>query len=410
MLASFKVTTRRRQSVRPTGALLLLLTSCAGSSLARNPEAAGMAVSADARPLRVEWMTAHPDELILDEHGIPLFKDAFTGPPTDVVGLPGEYESVERVLLGWHAGNWGYLDFFASVLRAVTPDAVAVIAVEDAEDEALLRDALASRGVDQERLQIVVEPLDSMWIRDYGPVLVRTQRGFRVIDFPYHTDRENDDRYPTYFAAREHLPVSRPALEMEGGHIQSDGVGRCIVTDDVLGRNEGFLYQASDVRRLLSEFLGCRDVVFVPPLFAEETGHVDVFSYVTGPSRVIVGRYVPTEDPVNARRLDMAAHLLTDAGWQVTRIHMPRNDRRHVFRTYTNALVTNHTVMVPVFRRDRRFEAEALRAFREAFPGRRVVGVPADSVMGLAGAIHCTVIAVPALGVHPWAAAPPPHG
>lgn len=367
-----------RGIARSLAPALLLLTSCASGLLApRAPLRAVASMPAD-EPIEREPASA---------------SDA----PDDVVGLPGEYEPVDRVLFGWHAGNWGYVGFFASVLRAVTSDAKALIAVEDDREQALLAAALSQHGIDLERVEFVVHELDSMWIRDYGPMLVRTRDGgYRVIDLPYHADREHDDDYPASFAAHEGLPVSRPALEMEGGHIQSDGAGRCVVSRDVLTRNQ-VLYDEAEVRRSLQLYFGCREVTFVPPLYAEETGHVDVFAYVTGPARVIVGSYRREQDLVNARRLNDAARLLREAGFTVTRIPMPDNEHRRIFRTYTNVLVTNHSVLVPVFRRDRHHQHEALRAFAQAFPTRHVVPIAADGVMSLAGALHCTAVAVPAL-------------
>jgi hypothetical protein len=68
--------------------------------------------------------------------------------PNDVATLPGEHEPVDRVLFGWHAGNWGYLRYFASVMRVVVREATAVVAVESPEEELALRDALADAGVD----------------------------------------------------------------------------------------------------------------------------------------------------------------------------------------------------------------------------------------------------------------------
>ncbi|GAB5540934.1 MAG: agmatine deiminase family protein [Sandaracinaceae bacterium] len=342
-----------------------------------------------------------------------IWEDPFTDPPDDVERMAAEFEPVERVLLGWHGGNWEYLDFFADLLKIVTPDVSALVAVEDPEEEVLLRQALYDAGVDVSRLDFAVHPLDSMWIRDYGPVFARTRDGgLRVVDLPYHGDRWRDDQYPLDFAHRVSLPISRPAMELEGGHIQTDGTGRCVITDDVLVRNEGFLYQESDVRRLLDQYLGCHDVTIVPAVHGEETGHLDVFAYVTGPSRIVVGRYLAEEDPYNAHRLNQAAARLRAAGWEVTRIRMPDHEGRVVFRTHTNVLVTDHTVVVPIFRRDRRFERQALRAFRRAFPTRRVVGLYADGVMSLAGAVHCTTVTVPRMSA-PRMTAPPiggPHG
>ena len=59
-----------------------------------------------------------------------------------------------------------------------------------------------------------------------------------------------------------------------------------------------------------------------------------------------------------------------------------------------NFLIANTVVVVPVFRCDR--DDRALGILREAFPGRRVVGVDCrDMVWGL-GAVHCVTQQQPA--------------
>ncbi len=365
--------------------VLSLLTSCASALL----EPPAHLREAEASPV------PHEREAPIAWEG---WRDSESEAPPDVAGLPGEYEPVDRVLFGWHAGNWQYVDFFASYLRQVTPEAKVLIAVEDETERVMLSESLAAQRVDLSRIDFVIHELDSMWIRDYGPLLVRTRDGgFRVMDLPYHADRVNDDAFPARFALEEQLPIARPPLEMEGGHIQSDGAGRCVITDDVLRRNEVYEHTEEDVRRVLRTFFGCRQVTIVPAMFAEETGHVDVFAYVTGPARIIVGSYTPQQDLVNSRRLNRAARSLREAGFEVTRIPMPDNRHRRVFRTYTNVLVLNGKVLVPTFRQERSHERRALHAFAEAFPDRHVVGVAADGVMGLAGALHCTAMAIPSL-------------
>ena len=328
----------------------------------------------------------------------PLLESLISDEPDDIVTLPGESGPVERVLFGWHAGNWGYLRYFGSVMRAVVSDARLLIAVESLSEQRALMEALTEQRVDLSRVDFVIHPLDSMWIRDYGPVLVRTREGgYRVIDLPYHADRVGDDAYPARFAANEGLPISRPPIAMEGGHLQSDGTGRCVVSDDVMRRDPASAPSEEEVRRVLRAYFGCAAVTIVPRLYAEETGHVDVFAYITGPGRVLVGTYRREDDLVNSRRLDRSAALLEEAGFEVTRVPMPGNSRRRVFRTYTNVLVLDRSVLVPVFRNDREHEQRALRAIAAAFPGRRLVPIRADGVMGLAGALHCTAIAIPPL-------------
>jgi len=69
---------------------------------------------------------------------------------------------------------------------------------------------------------------------------------------------------------------------------------------------------------------------------------------------------------------------------------------------YTNYLVTNRLVLVPVYglREDNR--AKSIMA--EHFPGRRVVGVPTVSLTEEGGAIHCVTQQEPRAAGSPRAA------
>jgi agmatine/peptidylarginine deiminase len=74
---------------------------------------------------------------------------------------------------------------------------------------------------------------------------------------------------------------------------------------------------------------------------------------------------------------------------------MPDNDRRQVFRTYTNAVALNGVVLVPVYRQHQTGRGAALRTFRQAFPGRAIVPIESDGIADLAGAVHCMTMQVP---------------
>ncbi len=310
-------------------------------------------------------------------------------------GLPGEYDRVDALLVGWHADAWSYLPTYATLVREASKRSQVVVLLPDREEEDFVRFHLAAAGADMARVELLYAPLDSVWIRDYGPLVVRTRdRRLRAIDLPY--DRQDDDRVPATLAARAGWSLSTPPIQMDGGHLQSDGTGRCIATDDLVVLNEELGITGEEVRAALRDYLGCRELILVPALDAEATGHVDLILYVTGPSEVLVGRYRPSQDRENGRRLDRAASILTRAGFQVTRIPMPGNQRRQVFRSYTNALAFNDVVFVPTYKRDRRFERAALRAFGRAFPGRTIIPVEADEVMEMGGAIHCITMTVAA--------------
>jgi agmatine/peptidylarginine deiminase len=316
-------------------------------------------------------------------------------PPSDVEGLPGEFEPVEELVVGWSVDAWSHHSAFVKLVSEASLRTRVTVLYSSEEDLVLVPHELGRAGARMDRVSLVYAPLDTMWIRDYGPLVVRTRDGGRrVIDFPYA--RSNDDKIPALLAARAHTSLSAAPIDLEGGHIQSDGAGRCIVSSDVVYRNQEVGRTEQDVREALADYLGCRTTVVVPYLEGEETGHVDVFLYVTAPGRVLVGRYERSQDRVNRMLLEQTASALASAGFEVTRIPMPSNSRRRAFRSYTNVVVLEDVVFVPVYSVDREHERRALRTYRRAFPGRRIIAVDAERLVRLGGALHCVTITISA--------------
>ena len=309
--------------------------------------------------------------------------------PPSPLGLAGEWEPTERLLIGWADQTDDLVPFFADVIAAAVREVEVTLLISGNVNLSPLYAELAASGVDSKRVRVEPAALDTMWIRDYGPLVVRTPTGQQVMDFAYSEERPADDGLPGLMARSWGLPLKALPFDLEGGHIQADGAGRCIVSDSVFPESSEISPMAQSE---LWEDLGCFELSTVPGLIDEETGHLDMFAYITGPGNVIVGRYAPGEDDENAARLDESALRLQDAGFRVRRVPMPGNSSRQIFRTYTNALALNNVVLVPVYDEDSNFEDKALATFGEAFPGRRIIPIPSDQIIQLAGAVHCVTM------------------
>jgi agmatine/peptidylarginine deiminase len=57
------------------------------------------------------------------------------------------------------------------------------------------------------------------------------------------------------------------------------------------------------------------------------------------------------------------------------------------YRTYTNSIIINKTVIVPTY--ETYYDTTALRIYREAMPGYNVVSINCNSIIPSLGAIHC---------------------
>ena len=120
------------------------------------------------------------------------------------------------------------------------------------------------------------------------------------------------------------------------------------------------------------DFLGCERSVILEPLIGEGTGHIDMFSKLVGPNTMLLGDYRESDDPMNAALLDRNARRIErfaqESAWplEVIRVPMPRSRRSGAYPSYTNSLIVNDLVIIPVYPRQPRYEMEALEAYRRA--------------------------------------------
>jgi agmatine/peptidylarginine deiminase len=317
----------------------------------------------------------------------------FTSSPAQRVTLPGEFEPVAILMMGWGSGASQLDDFFTEIIEAAADETLVVVYVPSQATSNYVEYTLATRGVNMDSVRVIVGPVDTIWMRDYGPEVVRSGTDHYVIDGRYYWGRWGDDYMPTAIAGQLSLSVSRPAIEIEGGNLLSNGAGTCVATDALVSRNAAMGYDSSDVRAILRDYYGCDHTVLVPAMYGEGTGHVDMSVHITDTDEVLVGQY-DDSDSVNAQRLDAAAARLADAGFQVTRIPMPSNDGRSVFRSYTNGLAVNDSVLVPVYDEDLRYEATALAILEDAYPGREIIPIDSDEIIHWAGAVHCVTMTI----------------
>ena len=318
---------------------------------------------------------------------------AFTAAPGDVAGLAGEHEPVEALVLAFADDAFALLPRFVELVEGGQREARVIVLHHSEAAREALADALARAQVELLDVSFEQVPLDSSWIRDYGPVFARTRGGGRrILDARYFEARLGDDAVPTALGALWGLPVSRPPLVTEGGNLLADGAGRCVLTEQIFAHNAA--WDIGELEALHEAYYGCQSLAVLPPLAGEDTGHVDMFVALPGPGQALVGQYARTDDEENAQRLDEAVERLVGAGFHVGRVPMPTNQDGR-FRTYLNAAVVNGTVFVPVYADDRRYEARALALIGAAYPGRRVEPLDATELIQWSGALHCLSVTLP---------------
>ena len=314
-------------------------------------------------------------------------------PPRGPVRAIAEFENTDAVLIAWEQGLGTFL---LDLIAAVSQASEVWVLTWDLRESNTVRELLTLRNAELSQVKFFEFPHESFWTRDYGPISVVDQDGKTIfVDPKYYPQRRRDDAVPTLMSRFFDVDVARPALSTEGGNFMTNGEGICVVTEWLLQENPNL--SAQRVQQIQDQYFGCRRTIVLERLEREGTGHVDMFAKFLSPDTILVGAYDQT-DPQNAALLDRNVARLQDFAaandWDlnIVRIPMPSGGNG-VYRSYTNSLIVNDLVIVPTYRADRRYEAEALRIYRGAMSaGYTVVGLDAEDAIQLGGAVHCTTM------------------
>ncbi len=324
-----------------------------------------------------------------------------TAPPR-AVRAPADFEPKDElhvVFPAWADGQ----EAAARLIAAAQPEGPVVVHLMFDGYATDLRKALRPWPGAADRLTVRRDLVSSLWIRDFGGLWVLAGGARHLVDGRYHVDCPTEDAWPTLSASHRAWPIYRTDLPLVGGNFLTDGQGTCFTTAALPSR-AGLV--PDRLAQELQTWLGCTHTVMLEPLFGDETEHVDVMLSLADPHTLLLASADPRTDPDNHRLLERQAARLAalraadGKPYRVRRVPLapsvphPETGAPAV-RSYLNLVPFNGVVLVPTYEGAEASQRQALEAIREAFPGRRVVGVPADAFMADGGALHCVTWTVP---------------
>lgn len=242
-----------------------------------------------------------------------------------------------------------------------------------------------------------------IWLRDTGPIVVQNgpdqiakRFGFNGWGGKYLM--HGDTAVGAEMAQAAGLGITRHDWVLEGGAIDSDGVGICLTTEQcLLGPNRNPQMSQTDIEAALKNDLGFERIVWLGEgLVNDHTdGHVDNLARFVAPGRIVVAQGRDSDDP-NQHIFDDAAHRAEEAGLEIVRIPsagLIKSAGAIQPASYANFVITNHLVAVPTFGVPQ--DDAAIEAIRAQFPKRETVGIRADAILAGGGGLHCASIQMP---------------
>lgn len=283
-----------------------------------------------------------------------------------------------------------------------------LVANEEAEAtaQAAIEDATQTGLFHQADLRIERLAYGDIWLRDSAPIVTldkdtgRAQaQTFLFNGWGGKYQMPGDEDLAPRLADRWQIPSRQHPIILEGGAIESDGNGTLLTTRQcLLNRNRNPQLDATDLDKLLQHALGCEKILWLDEGLRHDhtDGHIDNLARFIGPTHVLTQEAASPDDPnrdiyrqtwrLLERMSDAAGHRL-----EVSVIPSPglvcNPDGQPVPASHLNFIIGHRSVIVPVYGTP--FEAAALEQLAALFPGRRVIGIPANALLSGGGAFHC---------------------
>ncbi|HXD23295.1 MAG TPA: agmatine deiminase family protein [Gemmatimonadaceae bacterium] len=333
---------------------------------------------------------------------------------------PAEWERHDATWIAWphNAHDWpGKFEpipwVYAEIVRALHLHERVEILCHDERVRANAVHCLTAHGVDMTRVRVHVCPTDRSWLRDSAPTAVRNASGaVELVSWGFNAwakyeNYSHDAGVGLAVARLAELPLREPQRPdgkgraiLEGGGIETDGLGTLLVTEEWLlsdsqVRNPGL--GRTGYERLFADALGITKTIWLGEGCAGDDthGHVDDIARFTAPGVVVLAHEEDPADENHRTSLDNLHRLRSakDARGEALRVvtlPFPRavtmNGQR-LPASYANFYVANDVVMVPTFNDPN--DGTALSTLAALFPERVVVGIHAvDLVWGM-GTLHC---------------------
>ncbi len=333
--------------------------------------------------------------------------------------MPAEWEPHAATWLAWphNRTDWpGKFEpipwIYADIVRHLAAVERVEILIADAAAERVARKLLKQSHAAVENVRFHTANTNRGWIRDYGPIFVKSPKGIGAVKWRFngwakYSDWKHDERAGAAVPGFASVPVCAPGLVLEGGSIDVNGRGTLLTTRECLlsrvqQRNPGV--SREQLEQLFAEYLGVRHVIWLERGIAGDDthGHVDDTARFVAPDTVLACVETNRRDQ-NYAPLQKNLKLLKQARDQhgrpvrVFELPMPAPvyfNRQLLPASYANFYIANGIVLVPVFNDPN--DRVALNVVADAFPSREIVPVYCrDLVLGL-GTLHCMTQQQPA--------------
>ena len=334
-----------------------------------------------------------------------------TTPPEMPVRTMAEWEEIQALCVTWTSFRPTLAQI---ILHAKEEVEVIVICANAASAQNQLLNTYGLPNLDN--VTFLEDDYDSVWMRDYGPntVYFNDVDSLATVEWIYNRPRPEDDLLPDAIGDLLEIPVYSTIeapndMVNTGGNFTSDGMGSGFASALILEENEaGNPYNVSvkseeQIDNIMEEWMGIDRYIKMETLPYDAIHHIDMHMKLLDEETILMGEY--PEGEADGPQIEENLNYVLDnfnspfgTPYKVVRIQMPPHNGNYPdswnsdYRTYTNSVFVNGTVLVPVY--EEQFDSTALKVYEDNMPGYNVVGIDCNNIIQYSGALHCITRAI----------------
>lgn len=338
--------------------------------------------------------------------------------------MPAEWEPHEGTWLTWPKDDHTFPGEFLEKIQNSYIDIINIIKkgekifllTDNEKTEEFVSKKLEERGFDKKNIFFQRIESGDIWIRDYGPIFVKKGRKIAAVKWVFNNWGnkyeyfEDDDKTGEKIAKilEKRIPIFRPKIVMEGGSLETNGIGTFMTTEQcLLNKNRNPTLKKEEIEKYIKNYLGAENIIWLKEgIEGDDTeGHIDDIARFVNEDTVVLAVEDNSNDKNSValrKNIKILENIkIKNEKIEVIKLPMPRSikelnlkrrgeinfDDRRLPASYANFYIANKSVLVPVFS-DKNDET-ALKILQNAFPKKDIIPIQSIPFIVGFGAIHC---------------------
>lgn len=331
--------------------------------------------------------------------------------------LPAEWYPQSGIQLTWpHAGtDWAYMleevqECFIHLAREIAEREILLIVTPEPEE---VKKQIAAT-VNMSNVRFLKCETNDTWARDHGAITMVDVDAPSLLDFTFNgwglkfaSDLDNQiTRHAVEANALKGRYINRLGFVLEGGSIESDGMGTLLTTSEcLLSPNRNGQLNRIEIEEYLKSTFHFQQILWLDHgyLAGDDTdSHIDTLARFCSTDTIA---YVKCEDKNDEHYEELLAmeeqlktfHTLAGEPYRLLALPMAdkmEEDGKRLPATYANFLIMNGAILYPTYNQPEndRIAGEVLQ---QAFPKHRIVGINCCALIRQHGSLHCVTMQYP---------------